>query len=33
LVEKDLFLEDQQHQILRNFMQSQKTKHGWGKIA
>jgi ATP-dependent DNA helicase RecG len=33
LVEKDLFLEDQPHQILRNFMQSQKTKHGWGKIA
>ncbi len=33
LVEMDLFLEDPRHQSLRNFMQSQKTKHGWGKIA
>jgi ATP-dependent DNA helicase RecG len=33
LVEKDLFLEDSRHRSLRNFMQSQKTKYGWGKIA
>ncbi|HJV19690.1 MAG TPA: ATP-dependent DNA helicase RecG [Sediminibacterium sp.] len=33
LVEKDLYLELEGHQALKNFMQSQKLKQGWSKIS
>lgn len=33
LVEKDLYLEQEAHQSLKNFMQSQKLKQGWSKIS
>ncbi len=33
LVEKDLYLENEAHQPLRFFMQSQKMTHGWSKIS
>jgi ATP-dependent DNA helicase RecG len=33
LVEKDLYLEQAEHQSLKNFMQSQKLKQGWSKIS
>jgi ATP-dependent DNA helicase RecG len=33
LVEKDLLLSAPANNCLRNFMQSQKMKHGWGKIS
>jgi ATP-dependent DNA helicase RecG len=33
LVENDLYLDQEIHQSLRNFMQSQKLKHGWSKIS
>jgi len=33
LVEKDLLLSGPANNCLRNFMQSQKMKHGWGKIS
>jgi len=33
LVEKDLYLEQEAHKSLKNFMQSQKLKQGWSKIS
>jgi len=33
LVDKDLLLTSPENQSLRNFMQSQKMKHGWSKIS
>ena len=33
LVEKDLSLSEPANESLRNFMQSQKMKHGWSKIS